>query len=283
MADETELELLITVVVSAEDDRTAQDACRPLLRRIGGRMVESGDCSDEEPGCWSVTISRGAETGYCLGPAALSRAVRNFLRELGPDYARHRVSCELPTAWTVVDNPELVQELVTGGERLMVEAWVGGSVLPVAAGFGPFDPQWDPDEPAPESEPPIDAFDEDGRPRPRLGLLVDVVTERRAGAEWPARAVASRLSRGATIIDCTERPPMVRVTLDLGPAEGQAREIVANAVSALGGTGWSRLRVHDGTVVVRGSAAPTPPSGIAAIELSATEAESLAPAAPDRT
>ena len=268
MAEDTELELLITVVVAAGDERAARAACGDLLHAIGGRIVESGDCSDEEPGCWSVTISRASgESGQYIGAAALSRTVRRFLRELGPSYATHRVSCESPTAWTVVDNPELVGALVDGGERMLVEAWLGGPVLPIPViEPGAFSDD-DPDEPLPEPDPAPD----DGIPRPRLGLLVDVVTERSAGAAWPARALASRLGRGATIVSTTERPPMVRVTLDLGPAEGTAREAVTNAVSVLGGTGWSRLRVREGTAFLRWSAAPTPPSGVAAIELFATD------------
>lgn len=118
----SELELLITVVVGAQDEPSARAACDDLLRRVGGRVVTVGDCSDEEPGCWSLTMSRGTgETGWHV--AALSRVVRNFLRELGPDYARYRVACAPPTAWAVVDDPELVDELVPAGERLLIEAW----------------------------------------------------------------------------------------------------------------------------------------------------------------
>ncbi|GAA2783639.1 hypothetical protein [Saccharopolyspora taberi] len=263
MPENNELELLVTVVVGADDERSARHACRGFVQRFGGRIVESGDCSDEEPGCWSVTISRSSGAPD-TGPGALSRAVRNFLRELGPDYARHRVSCEPPTAWTVVDNPDLVGELVDGGERVLVEAWSGG-----LTGFDPFDPLDDPDEPVPEPDPGPGELDEHGRPRPRLALLVDVVTERRAGAEWPARALASRLSRNAVIVDWSERPPMVRVALDLGPALGEPPEIVTNAMAVLGGNGWSRMRVDGPRATARWSAAPTPPSGIAAIEVSA--------------
>lgn len=122
MSDD-ELELLITVVLGAEDENSAHTACAHLLDRIGGRVVDAADCSDEEPGCWSVSLAaRTGETGP--HPAALSRAVRGFLRELGPAFARHRVSCAPPTAWTVVDEPELIGELVPGGERLLVEAWL---------------------------------------------------------------------------------------------------------------------------------------------------------------
>jgi hypothetical protein len=271
MAENTELELLITVVVGADDERSAHAACRGLVQRIGGRIVASGDCSDEEPGCWSVTISRAsAETGQHV--AGLSRAVRNFLRELGPDYARHRVSCEPPTAWTVVDHPDLVDDLVDGGERLLVEAWSGGSIL-----FGRYDAA-DPDDPSAEVAPSIGDLDEQGRPRPRLRLLVDVVTERRAGAEWPARAVASRLSRTATITEYAVDPPLVQVAMDLGPALGDLPEIVLGAVSALGGNGWSRLRADEHRAVSRWSAAPLPPSGVAGIEVSAVDPEADEPA-----
>ncbi len=273
MTENTGLELLITVVLGADDDGGAREACLPLLQRVGGRIVESGDCSDEEPGCWSITISRPADSAH-PGPAALSRAVRSFLRELGSRYSGQRVACEPPAAWAVIDDPELVGELVPGGERLLLEAWAGGSVLPDGAGADDtaVDPGADdPDEPAPPApEPGIDDVDEHGRPRARLQLLVDVVTERRAGAEWPARALAARLSGQPTITDCSEHPPVVRVALDLGPSPGEPAEIVLGAVTALGGDGWSRLRVRDSSAMSRWSAAPTPPSGIAAVELNAS-------------
>ncbi|MER7013997.1 hypothetical protein ABT324_21470 [Saccharopolyspora sp. NPDC000359] len=262
MKNDNELELLITVVVGADDEHSARAACRDLVQTVGGRVVASGDCSDEEPGCWSVTISRDcAETGQHV--AGLSRAVRNFLRELGPDYARHRVACEPPTAWTVVDHPELVGALVRGGERLLVEAWAGGSLL-----FGRSEPV-DPDEPPAPVPPAVGEFDEQGRPRPRLALVVDVVTDRRAGAEWPARAVASRLSRTADIAGYSVEPPVVRVSLDLGPAVGEPAEIVQGAVSVLGGNGWSRVSTEGDGATARWAAAPMPPSGVAAIEVTA--------------
>lgn len=268
MAEDTELELLITVVVGAADDRTARLACSTLVDRIGGRLVESGDCSDEEPGCRSVTISRAGERGVRAGPASLSRAVRNFLRELGTDYARHRVSCEPPTAWTVIDHPDLVSALVDGGERLLVEAWAGESLL---APGGPT--AEDPDETVPAPLPETGGIGEDGRPRPRLRLAVDVVTERRSGAEWPARALATRLSSHVTVLDWSERPPAIRVEMDLGPVLGDLPETVMGAVSTLGGNGWSRLRVRADSAAASWCAAPTPPSGIAAISVSAIEVE----------
>lgn len=267
MAENTELELLITVVVAAEDDQTARTACEDLLGRLGGRIVESVDCSDEEPGCWSVTISRGrTETCDRFDSSTLARTVRNFLRELGPEYTRNRVCCEPPTAWTVVDNPELVEQLVGGGERLLVEAWLGSSGIEFGTAI--------PEPQAEDAAAHLSDLDENGSPRPRLELLVDVVTERRAGAEWPARALASRLSHSAKIVECMEKPPMVRVTMDLGPAPGAPTDIVRSAISALGGNGWSRLWIEQDTAMARWSAAPTPPSGIAAIELSAAEPSS---------
>lgn len=269
MAEHTELELLITVVLTAGDDATARAACDDLMHSVGGRIVESSDCSDEDPGCWSVTISMSSDESTEYGPAALSRAVRRFLRELGPAYRTHRVSCEPPTAWTVVDNPDLVGHLVDGGERMLIEAWMGGPLLPSShtSWFGDLDP----DEPEPEAEEQLDPVDENGKPRTRLGIVVDVVTERSAGAAWPARAIASRLARGGTITGSVERPPMVRVTMDLGPVLGTASEAVTNALSVLGGMGWSRQRVHEPKTFVRWSAAPTPPSGIAAIEIFALD------------
>lgn len=265
MVEDTELELLITVVVAANDDAAARAACDGLVRIIGGRILESCDCSDEEPGCWSVTISCGSEETCHYGTAGLSRALRRFLRELGPAYSKHRVSCEPPTAWTVVDNPELVGDLVAGGERMLVEAWLGGPMMP-ASGTG-WVGELDPDEPVIDDVPQLSAVDENGKPRARLGMNIDVVTERAAGAAWPARAVASRIAQGAAITDSVERPPMVRVTLDLGPVTGTASEAVANAVAVLGGVGWSRQRMQHGRAFVRWAAAPTPPSGIAGIEL----------------
>lgn len=267
MPADTELELLITVVVAAVDDEAARTACQGLLTRVDGRVVESCDCSDEEPGCWSVTIGRDRrEDGPQTGSAALSRAVRNLLRELGPSFARHRVACAPPTAWAVVDDPELMGEYVSGGERLMVEAWEGD---PVTGGFDANADDDSSDETGPEPDSTPADTDDDGNPRPRLRMSVDVVTERMPGAEWPARALASRLSRTTTIIDCQERPPLVRVSMDLGPTEEAAGDVVRRAVSILGGNGWSRMRVLEDTATARWSAAPTPPSGIAGIELTA--------------
>ena len=253
MAADTELELLITAVVGAADEAGARACCEPLRQRLDARVVECLDCSDEEPGCWSVMLGRGAEGS--AHPSALSRAVRTLLRELGEEFGRLRVSCEPPTAWTVLDDPDLLQQLVDGGERLLVEAWAGGSPLPTGSG------QSEP-EPAPH---------QDG-PRTRLTLLVDVVTDRLSGAEWPARALASRLSRGAEITGSERRPPVVRVALDLGQRPGDPADVVAQASEllgdgALGAEGWSRVRERERAAVKRWAAPTAPRSGIAAVEL----------------
>ncbi len=264
---EDELELLITVVVGAEDAPRAESACGPLLERVGGRVVGCADCSDEEPGCWSVTINRAAETSG-TGQGALSRAVRDFLRELG--IGSLRISCEPPTAWAVVDDPDAVGGLVRGGERVLVEAWAGG---PATARATDSDEVISTSEGDPATEGRGEVADGDGPDRPRLGLLVDVVTERRSGAEWPARALASRLARTAAITDCAERPPVVRITMDLGSGAGEPDELVSRAASRLGGGGWTRPSARGPSTVMRWTAAPTPPSGIAAIELVASAPE----------
>src|SRR4030081_3511994 len=145
------LELLITVVVGAEGDGQAREACRALLRRIGGRVIESSDCSDEEPGCWSVTLRQyNGDPAMPVGNASLANTVRRFMRGLGPGFATSRVSCEPPTAWTVLDDPELVEVLVPGGERLLVEVWAGGS--PLSVGDGNARGETPPTDPAPPPE-----------------------------------------------------------------------------------------------------------------------------------
>lgn len=123
-ADEFAVELLTTVVVGAEDEETARRACDDLIRRTAGRIVQSADCSDEEPGCRSVTLARTTSAPASGNQAAtLSRAVRELLNVLGPGFTGARVSCEPPSAWTVIDDPALVGSLVARGERMLVEAW----------------------------------------------------------------------------------------------------------------------------------------------------------------
>ncbi|WP_139182882.1 hypothetical protein [Actinopolyspora xinjiangensis] len=137
-ADESGMELLITVVVAAEDEGTAREACAGITSLLGGRVIHTADCSDEEPGCRSVTISRRTTAPGTGNPAAtLARVLRNTLRTLGSGFTGSRVSCEPPSAWTVVDAPELVGELVPGGERILLEAWQTAASSPEAATGAP--------------------------------------------------------------------------------------------------------------------------------------------------
>jgi len=124
--NDDDLVLLITVVVEAADEQQARAACDALISRTDARVVDARDCSDEEPGCWAVVITRpSAEKATHNVAAALARAVRTFVRGLGDDILVPRVSCEPPTAWTVLDDPDLISALVPGAERVMVEAWAG--------------------------------------------------------------------------------------------------------------------------------------------------------------
>lgn len=130
MADETETELhlVITAVVGADSAATAGAACQHLARRVDGEVTTVTDCSDEDPGCWAVTITRGAGTaaGTAAGDdaagASLSSAVRRLLRELGLPHRHSRIFCAPPIAWTVLEHPDSVGDLVADGERLLVEA-----------------------------------------------------------------------------------------------------------------------------------------------------------------
>ncbi|HEY8373081.1 MAG TPA: hypothetical protein VIL00_10090 [Pseudonocardiaceae bacterium] len=262
--DTDELELLITVVVTAKGDPQARAACRDLQERVGGRIVGSADCSDEDPGCWSVTIShRPGERAPRNDASALARAVRSLVRRLGPDFADSRVACEPPTAWTVIDDPELVGRLVPGGERMLVEAWTGGGWLPPNTGT---------QAPGNTGETTADTSwpePEDDGSGPRLRMSVDVATDREAGAEWQARAVASRVSQRVTVLGFVPLHNRIRVSLDLGPVRGSAADAVQEAVAALGRPGWGPVGWVGETAVVRWIATPQPPAGITAIELAA--------------
>jgi hypothetical protein len=293
---EDELELLITVVVGAGDDQQARSACQDLQSRIGGRVVVASDCSDEDPGCWSVTISR--LTGKRVGvndAAVLSDVVRAVMRDLGPDRATQEVSCDPPTAWIVLDDPELVGRLVPGGERLLVEAWVGGSWLPAhrAQPVGPSlaadndDPDVVMPTPAPPAQDPasvwippelVKSINNNARARihkvtPRLRMRVDVVADRPAGAEWHARAVAGRISRTANVSSIHPiGRQLISVYMDLGPTVAPPAQAVLMAVSALGRPGWSPLGWMGDTAVTRWWAQSRLPSGIVFMELTAGSA-----------
>ncbi|MBP2474954.1 hypothetical protein JOF53_003826 [Crossiella equi] len=255
---EDELELLVTVVVSAENESQARTACLGLVGLGGGRIVEAGDCSDEEPGCWSVTISQASgERAAASDAGALSRVVRQFVRSLGPDVALPRVSCEPPTAWTVLDDPDLVNTLVPGGERLLVEAWLGASPLFTPAAE-------DPDEVV---EPPLPVELPDG-PVQRLRLSVDVAADRRAGAEWQARAVASRITHHGELTDFTPcGPGVLGVEFDLGLMPGDTATVLKEAVARVGHDNWSDLEWDGEHAATSWSAEPAPETGVIALQL----------------
>lgn len=263
------IELLVTVVVAAEGEEAARDACEQLCWHVEGQIVESADCSAEEPGCWAVTIGVPTDERATYNMAApLARAVRRFVRSLVPNQAMPRVSCEPPTAWTVLDEPETIAELVPGAERLLIEAWCGADPYRMR-GLDP-DPEPVPVEVHERSSaqqwiPPEEKTSHDGY---RLILRVDVATTRHAGAEWQARAVASRISGAATLTGTTERDGVLSVHVDLGPAQTSAPQTVLSAVSALDRAGWTPLRWEGDTAITSWIAEPTPSSGITALELS---------------
>jgi hypothetical protein len=257
-----DLELLITVVVAAVDEQQARTACAPLVARVGGRVVRAGDCSDEEPGCWSVTVSLiSPERATHNVAAALARAVRSFVRLLGEEFHASRVSCEPPAAWTVLDDPHLLEQVVPGAERLLVEAWAGGD--PHGRRTRPETPETDEEpERAQQSSP-----EQTTPSKIRLLLRVDVATDRSAGAEWQARAVASRVARRGTITRVAPLGRVLSVHLDLGPTVDSPASALLNAVSSLGRSGWSDVEWIDDEARVRWSADPVPDAGITAMEL----------------
>ncbi|WP_199441202.1 hypothetical protein [Umezawaea beigongshangensis] len=257
-----DLELLITVVVAAVDEQQARTACAPLVARVDGRVVRAGDCSDEEPGCWSVTVSlTSRERATHNVAAALARAVRSFVRLLGEDFPTPRVACEPPTAWTVLDDPHLLERAVPGAERLLVEAWAGGD---------PYGRRKRPEATEPNTEPEKAqqaSPEQTTSSRIRLLLRVDVVTDRSAGAEWQARAVASRVARRGTITRVAPQGRALSVHLDLGSTADSPATALLNAVSSLGRSGWSDVEWIDDEARVRWSADPVPDAGITGMEL----------------
>lgn len=298
------VELVVTVVVVVDDEQAARDVCEELVFRISGRIVDITDCSAEEPGCWAVTISLASDERPTTNLAgALARAVRQFVRELTPDLPMPRVACEPPTAWTVLDDPGIIGALVPEAERLLIEAWHGDN--PYRLGLSePAAPEMEPPKPrAPVAEPPARLPEQrppQQRPpeqRPpsrnrtsqrgsagtrstgsssagarsggyRLTLRVDVAAARAAGAEWQARAVASRISPNVTLTQVTEDHGVVSVHVDLGPAASTPPQTVLAAVSALDRPGWSPLSWDGDTAVTRWVASPQPDAGITAMELS---------------
>jgi hypothetical protein len=268
------VELLVTVVLAAEGERAARAACQELVWQVDGRIVESTDCSAEEPGCWSVTLRVPSEERATHNVAApLARAVRQFVRGLGPDFVVPTVSCEPPTAWTVLDDPDAIEPLVTGAERLLVEAWYGGDPYP-SGDDEETEPATAPAKPAEAPQPARRPRQPTGDTRPttgcRLTLRVDVATSRMAGAEWQARALASRISRTATVAGVTEHDGVLSVLVDLGTAQTPVPQTVLTAVSALDRPGWSALRWEGETALTTWTADPRPESGITELELSSS-------------
>jgi hypothetical protein len=268
------VELLVTVVLAAEGERAARAACQELVWQVDGRIVESTDCSAEEPGCWSVTLRVPSEERATHNVAApLARAVRQFVRGLGPDFVVPTVSCEPPTAWTVLDDPDAIEPLVTGAERLLVEAWYGGDPYP-SGDDEETEPAKAPAKPAEAPQPARRPRQPTGDTRPttgcRLTLRVDVATSRMAGAEWQARALASRISRTATVAGVTEHDGVLSVLVDLGTAQTPVPQTVLTAVSALDRPGWSALRWEGETALTTWTADPRPESGITELELSSS-------------
>jgi hypothetical protein len=274
------IELLVTVVVAAEGEEAARDACEQLCWHVEGQVVDTTDCSAEEPGCWAITIAVPTDERATYNMAApLARAVRRFVRSLGPNQSVPRVSCEPPTAWTVLDEPENIAELVPGAERILIEAWCGADPYrmrsrqpqpPTPAARPEPKPEPKPEAPQPSTTahrwiPPEDKSTQDGY---RLILRVDVATTRPAGAEWQARAVASRISGAATLTGVIERNGVLSVHVDLGPARTSPPQTVLSAVSALDRGGWSPLRWEGDTAITSWIADPMPSSGITALELS---------------
>ncbi|MBB5956462.1 hypothetical protein FHS29_003048 [Saccharothrix tamanrassetensis] len=264
-----DLELLITVVVAADDEQQARAACAGLVRRVDGRVVQTGDCSDEEPGCWSVTVSRASGERATQNVAgALARAVRTFVRSLGDEFPVPRVACEPPTAWTVLEDQPQLDALVPGAERLLVEAWAGG------------DPQR---REVTEAEPA--AADAEVRAEPEAGtrllLRVDVATDRSAGAEWQARAVASRIVRSGKITRVAPHGHLLSVHVDLGSSVNSPSVALLDAVSSLGRSGWAPVEWSGESATTRWSAVPVPGAGITALELTATPASAFVWTVPD--
>lgn len=118
-------------------------------------------------------------------------------------------------------------------------------------------------------------------PATRLSLRVDVATDRSAGAEWQARAVASRVARSGKITRVAPHGHLLSVHIDLGSSVNSPTVALHDAVASLGRSGWSPVEWSDGSGSIRWSATPVPPAGIAALELTATPASAFVWTVPD--
>lgn len=288
---DAQLELMVTVVLAARDDRRARRACADLAGRLGGTVTQAADLLDEEPGCWSVTIALSRPAPADAGsPAALTAAVRGLIAEIAPG-AGVETSCEPPTAWAVIDDIEVLAPVVSRGERLLVEVWSEPATLAPSAPPRPRAPSRAPAEPGHVLIARTSDFNPDGSPadgvtgggdtgegdpagdgRPaddRLSLWLVLVPGRPDGARWLARAVAGRIVRHAEITEVIELDDMTCVGMDLGVLDRPPIAGVLAAVAALGSPGWTPVCHNDQVVTTRWVALPRPAAGVLAMEIAA--------------
>jgi hypothetical protein len=179
----------------------------------------------------------------------------------------------------VLDDPERLDGLVPGAERLLVEAWAGGDPdrkraeeAPADAEVEPESPEWPPEEVIQEPDDLPGRVENTTVSGVRLLLRVDVKADRRAGAEWQARAVASRVAHTSYITRVDPHDHVLSVHIDLGPSVDSPTTALLGAVSSMGRSGWSAVEWVGDDAVIRWSASPAPDSGITALELTASAA-----------
>lgn len=296
------LELMVTVVLTASDERQARASCQQLLERVGGIVTHAADLLDEEPGCWTVTTTllRTAPSVADGSPEeVMTAAARRLLTEIDPALDGE-LTCEPPTAWAVIDNAEAVGAVVDGGERLMLEVWFGTASLTPATPPRPRSATSErlvvSSRDLPAEDTPVDNVDladdeagvlageattdedvtdedpldelEEQRPD-RLLLWVAVAPDPLGGARWQATALSSRITRHAAVIEVIELDDMTCVGLDLGLLDRSPSAAVMAAVAALGRPGWTPVSCVDGMVTTRWTADPPPNAGVLALEFTA--------------
>ena len=132
-------------------------------------------------------------------------------------------------------------------ERLLVEAW---------SEQAPFQPSSYQEPVVPEPVPV--------EHKTRLRLRVDVAVQHPAGAQWQARALASRVTEAATITAVTQGGDGVSVHLDLGRWPQPPQQVVTDAAEALGRPEWSPMELGpDGTDLDRRHGQATRPDSAA--------------------
>lgn len=296
------LELMVTVVLTASDERQARAACQRLLDRVGGIVTHAADLLDEEPGCWTVTttlLRTAPPAGDGSQAEVMTAAARLLLTEIDPAL-NGELTCEPPTAWAVIDNAEAVGAVVDGGERLMLEVWFGTASLAPATPPRPrsatserlvVSPRDLPAEDTPtdgedvaddeavvlvgedtadEDVPDDDPLDDVEEEHPdRLLLWVAVAPDPLGGARWQATALSNRITRYAAVVEVIELDDMTCVGLDLGLLDRSPSAAVMAAVAALGCPGWTPVSCVDGMVTTRWTADPPPNVGVLALEFTA--------------